>query len=141
MTNDEAAVFGQFPYQSYILSWIHKLLSLAKRAQFALRMNKQILCVFLCELAQVKKLNDGFVLCLLSFQWIILHEPTALNNRNLLLRAVSPWRRIHWSMTVTCRSENMKLSKFTYKNVSKDQKLSDLHKLDFKWKSKVTSTY
>ena len=32
----------------------------------------------------------------------------------------------------TCRSKDMKLSKFTYKNVSKDQKLSDLHKLDFK---------
>ena len=29
-------------------------------------------------------------------------------------------------MTSTCRSENMKLSKFTYKNVNKNQKFSNL---------------
>ena len=32
----------------------------------------------------------------------------------------------------TCRSKDIKLSKFTYKNISKDQKFSDLHKLDVK---------
>ena len=34
-------------------------------------------------------LNDGYGCELLFYQWILLHEPTAFNNRNLLLRAVS----------------------------------------------------
>ena len=33
------------------------------------------------------------------------------------------------------------LSKFTYKNVNKDQNFSNLHNLGFIWKSKVMSTY
>ena len=33
------------------------------------------------------------------------------------------------------------VSKFTYKNISKDQKLFDFENLNFIWKSNITSIY
>ena len=46
-----------------------------------------VAAIFGLHLIKPLMLNDGFGCYLLSFQWIILHEPTALNKRFLLLRA------------------------------------------------------
>ena len=80
------------------------------------------------------------MLFLLSFQWIILHEPTRIAIVITIEERVGPWRPVHW-IDNTCRSKNLKLSKFTYKNVSKDQMLTDFKNLSFIWKSNMTSIY
>ena len=82
---------------------------------------------------KVKVLNDGFVLFLLSFLYILLHESTAnaivtLYYNGTIAVAVGLWRRMHGTVS---RSKNLKLSKFTYKIISEDQKFSNLENLFF----------